>query len=101
MKSSIDLLPMIKSSNLLRFLTTGKLHLIDREGSRHTSFELSLDAERVELPRLLRLGRHSGDVPDNVFRSIARALGIREQELRLATECKISRDCILLALAHY
>jgi hypothetical protein len=69
-------------------MLVGKLEATEREGSKHTNFEI-LDGE-VLVARTV-LSRSYGEVDDSLLSQIARQLHVKRDQLNKLIECTWSR----------
>jgi hypothetical protein len=88
----------MKNRELESFLA-GKMRFKKSEGGKHIHFQYRPDDGRQVLPSLLNLSRDQGETTNRVFGNTASDLGLIPEELKTATRCALSRECILLCLS--
>ena len=77
---------------------TGKAGLTPCERSRHTHFKYARSNGEIPLPMIVAVSRGSGDLPPVAVNGIAKALGLRREELFTSERCEISGPCLHVAL---
>lgn len=87
----------LSTEKIDKFLT-GKADLRRCERSRHTHYKLILKSGVCPLPFIVALSRGGGDLPPVAIHGIARALGIRKDELIISERCNISGVCLHIAV---
>jgi hypothetical protein len=87
----------MKNRELETFLSK-KMKFKRTEGAKHVHFQYRPDDGRQLLPNLLNLSRGQGETTNRVFGNTAYDLGLISDELKTATRCGLSRECILLCL---
>lgn len=86
----------------LHYALSSKLRLRRNDRSKHAGYELRLNEDRLELPRLMTVSQgDSGEVAPQVVGSCARNLGMKEREFLTMARCEIRRECVLFALAMF
>lgn len=88
---------MCKYSEIHRYCGT-KMKLSKTEKTRHNCYIVRLSDNIIPLPTLITVSRGNGEIANNNFKGIAKALGLSEFELTDSIGCNLGRECVYLCL---
>jgi hypothetical protein len=85
----------MKNADLERLMKS-KLRFRSFHGGSHIGFAACMGSGVFHLPITVRISRGSGEASDGVVRSTARDLGLSPDGLTQASNCHLSRACVLI-----